>query len=115
LCLKNAIFTYVFISSHLPEDITPEILRCPLESAVLRTKLLDLGPPKALLGLVIDPPKLDSIVRTVATLKEVGALFTTAKSVLTADDGDLSYLGRIVARLPVDVHLGKLIMLGNSQ
>ena len=101
--------------SQLPADPLPEILRCPLEHAVLRTKLLDLGEPKALLALVIDPPRWSSIVKTIATLKEVGALYTTAKGKLTIDDGDLTYLGRVICQLPIDVHLGKLIMLGTSR
>ena len=98
----------------MPDDVTPEILRCPLDKAILRTKLLDMGPPKALLGVLIDPPQMESIVRTIAILKEVGALYNTRDGVWSAEDGDLSYLGRIVARLPVDVHLGKLIMLGKT-
>ena len=100
--------------SFLPEDPIPEILRCPLEHAVLRTKLLDLGEPKSLLALMIDAPSLENIVKTIATLKEIGALFATANGKVTTDDGDLSYLGRVVAFLPIDVHLGKLIMLGNG-
>lgn len=100
------------IRSTLAEDVTPEILRCPLEQAVLRTKLLDLGEPAALLALVIDPPRLDNIARTIFTLKEIGALFLTANGKVTPLDGDLSYLGRVISRLPMDVHLGKLVMLG---
>lgn len=84
-----------------------------MEQAVLRTKLLDLGSPKSLLALVIEPPKLENIIRTIATLKEVGALFNTVDGKLSKEDGDLSYLGRVMSRLPIDVHLGKLIMLGN--
>lgn len=98
----------------LPEEPIPEILRCPLEHAVLRTKLLDLGDPKSLLALVIDAPSLKNIIKTVATLKEIGALFATVDGKLTIDDGDLSCLGRMIAYLPIDVHLGKLIMLGNG-
>lgn len=90
----------------------PEILRCPLEQAVLRTKLLDLDPPIKMLALVIDPPRLYNIAQTILTLKEMGALFATAKGVVSPVDGDLSYLGLVVSRLPIDVHLGKLIMLG---
>lgn len=101
-----------FYYNVLPDDVTPEILRCPLEQAVLRTKLLDLGSPVSLLALVIDPPRLDNIARTILTLKEMGALFATANGVVSALDGDLSYLGRVVSRLPIDVHLGKLVMLG---
>lgn len=121
--------------SRLPDEGSPEILRCPLELAVLRTKLLEMGEPEALLALVIDPPKMvciimctfkrdstlypivfvviqDNIVRTIASLKEVGALLATANGKLTPRDGDLSYLGRIVSRLPMDVRLGKLVFLG---
>lgn len=92
--------------------MTPEILRCPLEQTVLRTKLLDLDPPEKMLALVIDPPKYGNIARTILTLKEMGALFTTVNGVVSSFDGDLSYLGRVVSRLPIDVHLGKLVMLG---
>ena len=74
--------------------------------------MLDLGEPKALLGLVMDPPRLDNILTSITTLKEVGALFTTVKGKPTPFDGDLSYLGRIMSRLPMDVHLSKLVMLG---
>ena len=74
--------------------------------------MLDLGEPKALLGLVMDPPRLDNILTSITTLKEVGALFTTVKGKPTPFDGDLSYLGRIMAKLPIDVHLSKLVMLG---
>ena len=78
----------------------------------MKTKVLDLGEPKALLSLVIDPPRLDNILTSITTLKEVGALFTGVKGKPTPFDGDLSYLGRIMSKLPMDVHLSKLIMLG---
>ena len=103
---------FLSVASSLPDDVTPEILRCPLEQAVLRTKLLDLDPPIKMLALVIDPPRLYNIAQTIYTLKEMGALFATAKGVVSPVDGDLSYLGLVVSRLPIDVHLGKLIMLG---
>jgi ATP-dependent RNA helicase TDRD9 len=74
--------------------------------------MLDLDPPVKMLALVIDPPRLDNIARTILTLKEIGALFAKANGVVSPVDGDLSYLGRVVARLPIDVHLGKLVMLG---
>jgi hypothetical protein len=103
---------FLSVASSLPDDVKPEILRCPLEQAVLRTKLLDLDPPIKMLALVIDPPRLYNIAQTILTLKEMGALFATAKGVVSPVDGDLSYLGLVVSRLPIDVHLGKLIMLG---
>ena len=96
----------------LPDHVTPEILRCPLEKAVLCTKLLDCGEPVSLLALVMDPPQLDNIVRTMMMLKEMGALKITTDGRVTPLDGDLTFLGRVVSRLPIDVHFGKLIMLG---
>ncbi|KAK4015232.1 ATP-dependent RNA Helicase spindle-E [Daphnia magna] len=65
-----------------------------------------------LLRDVIDPPELSNIARTILTMKEMGALFVTANDVVSALDVDLSYLGYVVSRLPIDVHLGKLVMLG---
>ncbi|KAK4021219.1 hypothetical protein OUZ56_003138 [Daphnia magna] len=101
-----------FYDNFLQDYVTPEILRCPLERSVLRSKLLDLGSPVSLLALVIDPPRLDNIAQTILTLKEMGALFVKANGVVTPLDGDLSYLSRVVSCLPIDVHLGKLVMLG---
>ncbi len=46
-------------------------------------------------------------------LKEIGALLTTVNGAPCREDGDLTLLGEIVASLPVDVRLGKLILLGH--
>ena len=46
-------------------------------------------------------------------LKQVGALLPTVNGVACKDDGDLTVLGEIVAGLPVDVKLGKLIVYGH--
>lgn len=42
-----------------------------MEQLVLKVKLLDLGEPKAILGLALAPPNLDEIEKTVMLLKEV--------------------------------------------
>ena len=33
---------------------------------------------------------------------------------ICADDGDLTYAGQVMGRLPVDVRLGKLILFGHA-
>ena len=38
---------------------------------MLKVKLLDIGPPKAVLRLALQPPDLDDIERTVLLLKQV--------------------------------------------
>ena len=46
--------------------------RCPLDQLVLHVKVLDMGEPKAILGLALSPPNLDDIERTILMLKQVG-------------------------------------------
>lgn len=94
------------------EECEPEIKRCPLERLVLLSKMLDMGPPSDILALAMDPPDLTNIHRTVLVLKELGALKKTLDDEWSSVDGELTYLGRVSAKLPVDVKLSKLIMLG---
>ncbi|CAM9496697.1 unnamed protein product [Lampetra fluviatilis] len=108
------IVTKDFWNDSIPEYSIPEMLRCPLESTVLRVKQLDLGEPKAMLALALTPPNLSNIKRTVLLLKEVGALtITMADGRLNPHDGELTTLGRVLASLPIDLRLGKLLVLGH--
>ncbi|XP_038074406.1 ATP-dependent RNA helicase TDRD9-like [Patiria miniata] len=93
----------------------PEMRRCPLEQLILQVKQLDLGEPKAILALALEPPNLDNITRTVLLLKEVGALSTKTGGVITHSDsdGDLTFVGRVLSSLPVDIRIGKLLLLGH--
>lgn len=43
----------------------------------------------------------------------MGALKKTLNDEWCASDGDLTYLGRIMAKLPIDVRSSKLIVLGH--
>ncbi|GCC30391.1 hypothetical protein chiPu_0008842 [Chiloscyllium punctatum] len=97
----------------IPDHAVPEMQRCPLGSTVLKVKLLDMGEPRALLASALSPPNLKDIERTVLLLKEVGALSIEIKGVDNPYDGDLTFLGKVLAYLPVDLHLGKLIVLGH--
>lgn len=42
----------------------------------------------------------------------MGALAVKSNGQMSVLDGDLTYLGRVVANLPVDPHLAKLIVMG---
>lgn len=99
--------------AELSEDITPEIMRCPLDQLVLKAKQLRMGNPSTLLGLAIDPPDLSNIHKTILHLKEAGALLLTANGEYKDNDGDLTFIGQIMASLPLDIHLSKLIILGH--
>lgn len=88
------------------------MLRCPLQNVVLKAKLLDMGPPPSILALAMNPPNLSDIRNTILTLKEVGALYTCVDGVYSVQDGDLSFMGRVMAGLPLDIRLSRLILLG---
>ncbi|GAB6026076.1 hypothetical protein CHUAL_012279 [Chamberlinius hualienensis] len=94
----------------------PEMKRCPLSTCVLQSKMLNLGEPKAILGLAIDPPDLSHLEPTILTLLEVGALtiIRNASGMVNLHDGNLTWIGEVLSKLPIAVHLGKLILLGHA-
>ncbi|KAB0348425.1 hypothetical protein FD754_013282 [Muntiacus muntjak] len=103
-----------FWDSSIPSHVIPEMLRCPLGSTILKVKLLDMGEPRALLATALSPPSLSDIERTILLLKEVGALAVSGRSEdENPHDGELTFLGRVLAQLPVNQQLGKLIVLGH--
>ena len=85
------------------EQSIPEMLRLSLQDAILRIKIWNLGAIEQTLQQAIDPPTPKNIRRATEALKDAGAL--TASEALTS-------LGRQVARLPLDVSLSKLAILG---
>ncbi|RWS28507.1 putative ATP-dependent RNA helicase TDRD9-like protein [Leptotrombidium deliense] len=106
--------TSEFYDRHLPDYPTPELLRIPLEHSVLKVKRLDLGQPKELLGLCLDPPNLSDINRAVLRLKKVGGLTTTMNGVYDVEDGVLTAIGDVMAILPIDVQLTRLVLMGHA-
>uniref|UniRef100_A0A182P258 Probable ATP-dependent RNA helicase spindle-E n=1 Tax=Anopheles epiroticus TaxID=199890 RepID=A0A182P258_9DIPT len=101
-----------FFDHGMAQTVEPEMVRCPLGSVVLKTKCLDMGPPHTILALAMSPPNLSDVANTVLQLKELGALLRTAKGVYDLQDGDITYLGHLMSKLPLDVHLAKLVILG---
>lgn len=87
----------------MPGEQTPEMLRLSLQDIVLRVKICKLGGIEQTLSEALDPPSSKNIRRAIDSLVDVKAL-TLAE--------DLTPLGRQLARLPLDVFLGKLILLG---
>ncbi|KAL8974277.1 MAG: hypothetical protein Q9197_001480 [Variospora fuerteventurae] len=87
----------------MAEEMTPEMLRLSLQDLVLRVKICKLGSIEETLAEALDPPSKKNIRRAIDALIDVKAL--------TAAEG-LTPLGRQLAKLPLDVFLGKLILLG---
>uniref|UniRef100_A0A673L157 RNA helicase n=2 Tax=Sinocyclocheilus rhinocerous TaxID=307959 RepID=A0A673L157_9TELE len=80
----------------------PEIHRVALDSLILQMKSMGLGDPRTF--AFIDPPPASSIQTAVMYLKEQGAL---------DEHGELTPIGRLLAQLPVDVVIGKMLVLGS--
>ena len=79
------------------------MLRLSLQDLVLRVKTCRLGYIEEVLSEALDPPSSKNIQRAIDALVDVKAL--------TAGE-DLTTLGRQLAQLPLDVFLGKLLLLG---
>lgn len=112
LCFR--LITRNFYQTSLDEHDLPAMLRCPLEKLVLNTKRLNCGEPKKVLSLAIQPPELHDIERTILLLKEAGALTLRTNGFINPYDGDLTYAGKVMAQLPIDIKLSKLILLGHA-
>ncbi|XP_071581113.1 probable ATP-dependent RNA helicase spindle-E [Temnothorax nylanderi] len=100
-----------FYENILPDDNMPEMLRTPLANVVLRAKILDLDEPRILLSQSLDPPTFTNLTNTILSLKEVGVLVDDDS--YRPFDGKLTDLGKIMAHLPLDIRISKLIMLGH--
>lgn len=99
--------------TELPADTIPEMCRSSLETVVLKAKLVDMGRPTILLSLALDPPPKRSVLDAVLSLKQIGGLLRVGNNgKFDKTDGELTFLGRIMAKLPIGVRLSKLIVLG---
>ncbi|GFW90885.1 ATP-dependent RNA helicase A protein [Trichonephila clavipes] len=81
---------------------TPEILRTPLHEISLAIKLLRLGDIGKFLSKALEPPPIDAVIESEVLLRGMGALDRCS---------ELTPLGKILARLPIEPRLGKMLVL----
>lgn len=79
------------------------MLRLSLQDLVLRVKICQLGAITETLSEALDPPSPKNVQRAIDSLIDVKAL---------TNREELTPLGRQLAKLPLDVFLGKLLLLG---
>lgn len=88
----------------LDEHMTPEMFRTPLHEIALSIKLLRLGAIGQFLSKAIEPPPLDAVIEAEVLLREMKCL---------DEHDELTPLGKILARLPIEPRLGKMMIIGN--
>ena len=88
----------------MSDQQTPELLRLSLQDLAIRVKICKLGGIEETLSQALDAPSSKNIRRAVDALIDVRAL---------TPGEDLTPLGIQLARLPLDVFLGKLVLLGS--
>lgn len=96
------LFTKYRHDNLMAEQQTPEMLRLSLQDLVMRVKICKLGDIEATLAQALDAPTSKNIRRAIDALVEVDAL---------TPNEELTPLGRQIAKLPLDAHLGKLVLL----
>ncbi|KAI1770617.1 P-loop containing nucleoside triphosphate hydrolase protein [Hypoxylon cercidicola] len=97
------LFTKYRHDSLMSDQQTPEMLRLSLQDLAIRVKICKIGGIEETLGEALDAPSAKNIRRAIDALVDVRAL-TNAE--------ELTPLGYQLARLPLDVFLGKLILQG---
>lgn len=97
-------FTKYRHDTSMNDQQTPEMLRLSLQDLAIRVKICKIGGIEETLSQALDPPSAKNIRRAIDALVDVRALTSTTE--------ELTPLGLQLARLPLDVFLGKLILLG---
>ena len=81
---------------------TPEIHRVPLDSIILQ--MVSLGITHIREFPFIEPPPASNVENSIHFLKQQGAL---------TDSENLTPIGHMLAQLPVDVVVGKMLLIGS--
>lgn len=99
------LFTKQRHDKYLAEHPLPEMLRLSLQDLALKLKIMKIKVGNSIqdaLSRALDPPSPTNVQRAVSALIEVKALTTTE---------DITPLGRHLARIPLDVHMGKFLLV----
>lgn len=85
---------------------TVEMKRVDLSNVVMHVKALDFPgmSVEEVLGETIEPPAPERVAAAMKDLRMVGAL---------DDEKSLTALGRVLLQLPVDTHMGRLVLYGS--
>ncbi|UZJ54717.1 hypothetical protein CBS101457_004037 [Exobasidium rhododendri] len=102
------LFTRHRHDQYLAEHPLPEMLRLSLQDLSLKLKVMKVRIGTSIedsLSKALDPPTSINIQRSVASLIEIRALTSTE---------EITALGRHLAKIPLDVHMGKFLLIACS-
>ncbi|KAF0307755.1 ATP-dependent RNA helicase A protein [Amphibalanus amphitrite] len=88
----------------LEEHVTPEMFRTPLHEVALSIKLLRLGGVGDFLSKAVQAPPIDAVIEAEFLLRDMRCLDS---------QNELTPLGRLLARLPVEPRLGRMLVLAS--
>jgi len=123
------LYTKQLAAHHLDKHKRPEIQRAPLEDLCLQVKVMGHDDVAAFLANALDPPSAGAVQSALLTLIEVGALSLPEAAAkpqeasrsqgkpiaATSQAGpfaQLTPLGHHLSKLPVDPHVGKMLIYG---
>lgn len=105
--------SHYFYNNQMSVKETSALVRCSLEKVVLKAKKLDDSvSPSKIIGLALEPPDLTDIRFTILKLKEARGLHFKTGDKYLSDDGDLTFVGKIMEALPLDIRASRLIIMG---
>ena len=103
--LSVALYASANAGIQLADHPVPEMLRLSLQDLALRIKILKLKLGTSIEDVLLralDPPSSTNIQRAIASLVEVKALTPSE---------EITPMGRLLSKLPMDVHLGKFLLV----
>lgn len=111
VCLK--LYSSITAAKRMKDASQPEIRRVPLEDVCLSILAGSFADNcMGFLGQTPEPPAQEAVRSALQILREVGAVKLVPKGPAGKAAEELTSLGRHLARLPVDVRLGKMLIFG---
>lgn len=102
-----------FYDNEVPETEPSALKRCALEKIILKCKMLNFNlAPHQILGLAVNPPDKTGIENAICLLKETRGLSFYKNGWFDINDGDITFVGRIMDTLSIDIRASRLIVFG---
>jgi HrpA-like RNA helicase len=103
------IMTENYFTHSLNNFINPEIMRCPLEKVILKTKISGIGEPLEILSSCINNPNDYDLGNAFRNLIDFGAISIPNN---LNPSGKVTFIGEMIAKLPCDIKITRILLMG---